>query len=144
VVATDALAQEETEPLAIQPDLIGEPFAINAIDLNRHAAEKYHACVRIYANSRTSTRVKDLVDLVLLIEGGWLQEDRVGAALVRVFRERNDSQPPPSLPDRPPNDWLVAYPKIAAETGATVGDALAGWALASSFYGRAMAQKGPK
>jgi hypothetical protein len=142
VVTTDAVALAETEPLSVQPALIGEPFMISAVDLDRHAAEKYHACVRVYANNRPSTRVKDLVDLVLLIEGEWLHEDRLGEALVRVFRERNGSEPPPTVPEQPPHDWQTTYPREAAETGATIQDALEGWALASRYYLRALARKG--
>jgi hypothetical protein len=82
VVTTNAVPPTETEPLPVKPALIGEPFTISAVDLDRHAAEKYHACVRIYANNRPSTRVKDLVDVVLLMEGEWLHEDRLGAALL--------------------------------------------------------------
>jgi hypothetical protein len=144
VVTTDSVAPTETEPLTVEPTLIGDPFTINAIDLDRHAAEKYHACVRTYALGRPSTRVKDLVDLVLLIEGGWLHDERLGTALVRVFKERNDSEPPPTLPAQPPADWQTTYPRGAAETGATIQDALEAWALAANYYLSALAQKGQR
>jgi hypothetical protein len=142
VVTAETLAATETAPLVVEPALIGEPFTVRAIDLDRHAAEKYHACVRIYANNRPSTRVKDLVDLVLLIEGGWLHPARLGAALRRVFKERNQTEPPPALPEQPPQDWQTTYPREAAETGATIRDALEGWALAANYYLNALALRG--
>lgn len=142
IVLTLGVAPDETEPMLIEPVLVGDPFTIKAIDLARHAAEKYHACVRIYARDRPSTRVKDLVDLVLLIEGGFLDDARLGRALRRVFDERNQTQPPNALPERPPADWAVTFTSLAGETGATITDIGPAWALASLTYQRALAQEG--
>ncbi|MCL2784310.1 MAG: nucleotidyl transferase AbiEii/AbiGii toxin family protein [Propionibacteriaceae bacterium] len=143
IVTTDTVDNDETEPLTVEPALsdVGVPFMIRAINLDRHAAEKYHACVRVYANDRPSTRVKDLVDLVLLIEGDWLHKPQLGAALVRVFQERNNAEPPSKLPDQPPQDWQTTYRKEAADTGVTVSDALEAWALVSHYYLSALEEK---
>ncbi|MDR1851911.1 MAG: nucleotidyl transferase AbiEii/AbiGii toxin family protein [Propionibacteriaceae bacterium] len=138
VVLADMTSGADTEALTIAPELVGQPFTITAIDLDRHAAEKYHACVRVYANERTSTRVKDLVDLVLLVEGSWLHVDRLGSALIRVFQERNGCEPPAKLSDEPPGGWVDSYPAVAAETGAENRDALEAWALISRYYERAL------
>ncbi|GAA2181809.1 hypothetical protein GCM10009785_18410 [Brooklawnia cerclae] len=142
VVTTDNASSHETELLHIEPAVVGEAFSISALGLDRHAAEKYHACVRVYANDRPSTRVKDLVDLVLLIEGEWLRPAKLGAAVRRVFRERNNIDPPGSLPDRPPADWERTYASLARETGATVADVEEAWALASRTYILALEQEG--
>jgi len=144
IVTTDLTADDETESLPIEAALIGDSFTMRAVNLARHGAEKYHACVRLYANARPSTRVKDLVDLVLLIEGDWLDLPALGAALRRVFRERNGAEPPQALPDHPPANWGPVFARLAAETGATIHDVGAAWALASLTYQRALAQKDPE
>jgi Nucleotidyl transferase AbiEii toxin, Type IV TA system len=42
------------------------PLAIPALPLERHLAEKVHAYSRFYESGRSSTRVKDLIDIVLI------------------------------------------------------------------------------
>lgn len=142
VVLTLGVAPDETEPMIIEPALVGAPFTIGAIDPARHAAEKYHACVRIYAGDRPSTRVKDLVDLVLLIENSLLDDAKLSRALRRVFDERNQIRPPGALPERPPADWAATFSSLAGETGAAITDVGQAWALASLTYQRALAREG--
>lgn len=134
LVTSDHVAPDESEPLTVQPTVVGDPFTVQTIDLARHAAEKYHACLRIYANDRPSTRVKDLVDLVLLIDNDLIDPARLRAALTRVFAERHAAVPPRSLPDHPPADWGPTYIRLAAETGATVDNVDQAWALAQQTY----------
>lgn len=138
IATTQLAAREETDALCIESALIGEPFVIPAVDLNRHGAEKYHAMVRLYSNNRPSTRVKDLVDIVLLIEGEWLNLSKLGAALRRVFMERNGIDPPPSMPPQPPTDWEPTYTRLASETGTTTSRVLEAWAVASDTYEHAL------
>jgi len=57
------------------------PRWIEAVERRQHFAEKLHALTRDYGE-RPNTRVKDLVDLVLLIEDGLVAD----AALVNVVR----------------------------------------------------------
>jgi hypothetical protein len=60
-------------------------LTVPAVDLAQHAAEKFHALTRVYGD-RPSYRVKDLVDLVLLIELGLIDQSRLAARLVvRLF-----------------------------------------------------------
>lgn len=138
IAETAAPDSGDTTTLEIEPALIGNPFTIATIDLNRHAAEKFHACLRIYAHDRPSSRVKDLVDLVLLIEGDWLKADLLRAALTRVFAERNGSEPPPEMPSQPPADWAVTYPALATEVSIANDTLEQGWALASAYYQNAI------
>ena len=60
---------------------------VELIDINRHAAEKLHALTRSYSDRR-STRVRDLVDLVLLLENDYLDDDRCRAAIRTTFQQR--------------------------------------------------------
>ena len=91
---------------------------IESVDRRQHFAEKLHALTRDYG-SRPNTRVKDLVDLILLIETG-LQPDTALVAVVRhVFAIRATHPVPASIPDPPPI-WAADYP--AAATGLTVGE----------------------
>ncbi|MEO3782347.1 nucleotidyl transferase AbiEii/AbiGii toxin family protein [Actinocorallia sp. B10E7] len=84
------------------------PRKIEAVHRNQHFAEKLHALTRDYGN-RPNTRVKDLIDLVLLIEDG-LQPDRELVSVARhVFDVRATHVLPLSIPDPPPF-WADVYP----------------------------------
>ena len=140
IVSSVAAKAEDTEPLAVTPVLIGEPFQVMALDLERHAAEKYHAYARIYAHDRPSSRVKDLVDLVVLDETGELDDAELGDAIRRVFDERDQAEPPDVLPE-PPLDWARTYPPMAEETGVSVTNVTDAWRVAAAMYARALRQK---
>ena len=77
-------------------------------------AEKVHA----YTLPRGSqnTRVKDLVDLALLIGNGRLDRARVADALHLTFARRKTHALPPSL-SVPPEDWQTAFRALAEECG---------------------------
>lgn len=89
------------------------PARVTAVDVAQHAAEKFHALCRLYAGGRPSTRVKDLVDLVLLAEAGLLPDARLGTRLRSVFAVRDGTDPPKHLPD-PPAAWDSDYPVMIA------------------------------
>jgi len=77
-------------------------------------AEKVHA----YTLPRGSqnTRVKDLVDLALLIGDGRLDRQRVADALHLTFARRTTHALPPSL-SAPPEDWQTSFKALAEECG---------------------------
>ncbi|MBK8461477.1 MAG: nucleotidyl transferase AbiEii/AbiGii toxin family protein [Micropruina sp.] len=104
------------DAVAVRPVLGGKPFSVRSVDLPRHAAEKTHAYARIYAHDRPSSRVKDLVDLALLVEQELLEPADYARAVTGVFAERDASAPPPELPD-PPRDWAVPFAAMAADIG---------------------------
>ncbi|MDT0402802.1 nucleotidyl transferase AbiEii/AbiGii toxin family protein [Streptomyces edwardsiae] len=87
--------------------------AIETVDRRQHFAEKLHAFTRDYGD-RPNTRVKDLVDLVLLAEDGLAGD----AALVRVVRHvfavRATHEMPAELADPPPL-WRNSYPELARD-----------------------------
>jgi hypothetical protein len=102
--------------------------SIEIIDVNRHAAEKLHAMTRDYGG-RENTRVRDLLDVVILIEHELLDRDALSSAVRDVWTERNGSPPPlalPALPDSWPNTYerLVAEHDLTAKTFPSALDAV--------------------
>jgi hypothetical protein len=87
---------------------------IPALRIEPHVAEKLHAYTRQYAGGRPSSRVKDLVDLVLIAAFLPIEAGRLKTALQRTFDGRGSHPLPLSLPPPPP-DWRAAYGKMAAE-----------------------------
>ncbi|OMH27693.1 hypothetical protein BKD30_03370 [Tersicoccus phoenicis] len=85
------------------------PVTVTAVDLPQHVAEKFHALTAVDAHPRPSTRVKDLIDVMLVSEAGVLDEQRLHARLRAVFEARNGAPPPPDLPD-PPAAWNSTMP----------------------------------
>lgn len=87
--------------------------AIEIVDVQRHAAEKLHAMQRDYG-SRDNTRVRDLVDLVILDESQLLNPPRLSVAVRTVWRERERTDPPATLPPLP-ESWHDRYEQLATE-----------------------------
>ncbi len=90
-----------------------EPIEIPTVALEQHLAEKVHAYTRSYESGDT-TRVKDLVDLVLAARFGRPHAGRFMKALTSIFGARATHPIPEDLP-RPPADWVVAYRRLAVE-----------------------------
>jgi hypothetical protein len=78
-------------------------------------AEKIHAYTFPWQD-RDNTRVKDLVDLVLLANSGLLEPDPVRRALRATFDTRHTHPLPASLPE-PPLAWAEPYVALAQELG---------------------------
>lgn len=113
------------------------PVTVIAVDLPQHVAEKFHALSSAYAHPRPSTRVKDLIDVVLVIETGALDEERLRDRLIAVFAARDDAPPPPKLPN-PPAAWESDYTAMASElsvSAATLADAMS---TARTAYARSL------
>jgi hypothetical protein len=140
IVLSASTSTRDTEPLVVTPTLIGAPFTMPALDLERHAAEKFHACTRIYAHDRPSSRVKDLVDLIVLHEYEDLNRADLDDAIRRVFMERNHCEPPDTLPNLP-REWTITYPPLAEETGLSITDAATAWQIATKIYTLALSMK---
>lgn len=102
------------------------PVSVRAVDPGQHAAEKLHALSSVDSHPRPSTRTKDLVDLILLIDSGVLDELHAASRLRAVFAAREASPPPPTLPG-PPAAWRADYDALAMTVDIDTGydDALA-------------------
>jgi Nucleotidyl transferase AbiEii toxin, Type IV TA system len=90
-----------------------ERHEVEVVDPGQHFAEKVHAFTRTYGD-RPNTRVRDLPDMVLLIDDGLEPTRDLFAIVSRVFEARADSSVPAELPD-PPAFWREQYPAFAAE-----------------------------
>ena len=100
------------------------------VSLEQHVAEKLHAYTGIFGqDQRESTRVKDLVDLVLIGELAELDAKHLRRALATVF-ERRARQPLPKAMPSPPSSWARPYAVLAREVGIAV-DIEAGHAVAA-------------
>lgn len=89
------------------------PRTIESVDRRQHFAEKLHALTRDYGD-RPNTRVKDLVDMVLLIEDGLPPDGALLDVVNHVFTARATHPVPPAIPDPPPV-WAKEYPKLAGD-----------------------------
>jgi hypothetical protein len=88
---------------------------IEAVDPAQHFAEKLHAFTRPHGD-RTNSRVKDLPDLLLLMDQGLAPTAELLATVRHVFAVRSTHGLPTSLPD-PPADWADRYASLADELG---------------------------
>ena len=77
-------------------------------------AEKIHAYT--LPRNAPNSRVKDLVDLALLIRSGGLDKQRILDALRLTFERRGTHDLPASLVP-PPADWQVPFHALAEECG---------------------------
>jgi hypothetical protein len=87
--------------------------SIEIIDVHRHAAEKYHAMLRDFGD-RENSRVRDLVDLVILREQGLLDPIALSVAIQQVWLERDVTVPPSWVPPFPVS-WPDRYEALAAD-----------------------------
>jgi hypothetical protein len=100
------------------------------ISLEQHVAEKLHAYTGTFGqDERESTRVKDLVDLVLIGELAEIDAKGLHQALATTFDQRARQPLPNALP-LPPSSWARPYAVLAREVGVTV-DIEAGHAAAA-------------
>ena len=95
------------------------PADVRVLDTSQHFAEKLHALTKPW-ETRENTRVKDLVDLVLLIERGDLDATAVAQAVRRVFQHR-DTHPVPETIGPCPESWRDQYPHLASEADLRAG-----------------------
>jgi Nucleotidyl transferase AbiEii toxin, Type IV TA system len=124
------------------PDLLGfagvEPAHFPAIPLEQHVAEKVHAYTRVYGlTGHHSTRVKDLVDLVLVSTYERLGGSYLRRALRSTYDTRGTHPLPEALP-APPASWRAPYRKLATSVGITA-DLTNGYARAAALVNPVLA-----
>jgi hypothetical protein len=125
----------DLEPDRLQgPDLLAfagiDAVVVSALPLEEAVAEKIHAYTRSYGDRKlASTRVKDLVDIVLIASEASLDAQRLREALAATFNRRATHPLPRHLPD-PAADWRVPYGRMCRDIGLDP-DLRAGHALAT-------------
>jgi hypothetical protein len=106
------LTSTDRLPLPNLLDFAGVPTpVVEIVDVQRHAAEKLHAMARDYG-SQENSRVRDLVDVVILIEHDELDARQVADAARNVWAERNNTAPPTEFPALPAS-WPARYEQLA-------------------------------
>lgn len=86
-----------------------------AISREEQFAEKLHAYT-LPRTGRPNTRVKDLVDMVLLLDSGSLDCTRLTENIAATFRRRGTHPVPSSLPE-PLAGWNEPFGELAVECG---------------------------
>ncbi len=107
------------------------------IDLRTHWAEKLSAYLSRY-DDRPNTRVKDLVDLVLLVEHGLEPDERLRKAVEEIFACRSQHLPLSELPSMA-DSWALPFTEMASDLGLTTVVASDAHDLVESFWRRAQA-----
>lgn len=91
------------------------PLPIPSYPIAQQIAEKVHALTRPYAVGESS-RVKDLVDVLLLAHWGNLEAESLRRAFHATFAVRNTHPLPMRLP-APPASWARSFQRLAEQTG---------------------------
>jgi Nucleotidyl transferase AbiEii toxin, Type IV TA system len=86
---------------------------IEILDVHRHAAEKLHGMLKDFGE-RENSRVRDLADLMLMLDAALLSATRLAAVVKEVWAERDAAVPPAAFPDLP-TSWRDRYERLAAE-----------------------------
>ena len=106
---------------AQRPGLLAEfgfaPIDVLLVPLDRQIAEKLHAYTRVYQGGGT-TRVRDLVDLLLIREHETVEANAMQRAIHGVFARRATHAVPNRLPS-PARGLAVAYRREAQRVGIT-------------------------
>ena len=115
------VGDEIIEPLDV---LVGEdwlgfggiaPAVAPVLSKEQHWAEKLHAYTRPRTGAGNS-RVRDFLDLILLIERGSLSPERIRRAVEATF-DRRATHPIPDDLLPPPRDWARPFAALLTECG---------------------------
>ena len=113
-----------------------ESSQVRMIGREQQFAEKIHAYS--VPRNRANSRVKDLVDLVLLIESGRLDKRRILDALRLTF-ERRDTHELSAALIPPPAEWQVPFQALAEECGLPA-DAASAFSGVQMYFKEVLAQ----
>ena len=90
-----------------------EAVSFPAISKEQQFAEKLHAYT-LPRGENINSRVKDLIDILLLVQHGNLQTSFLILAIEKVFTFR-DTHPIPAELQAPPAEWEIRFNKLANE-----------------------------
>lgn len=91
---------------------------VPALSMNQQFAEKLHAYT-LPRGERGNSRVKDLIDMILLLRSEKLNKEKVVEAIERTFSRRATHEIPRKLPS-PPREWKEPFSKLANDCELTV------------------------
>lgn len=92
-----------------------DPVPFPTYPLTQQVAEKLHAYTRKYEGIE-STRVRDLVDILLIAGRSMFDAGRISAAIHATFEARATHALPAKLPT-PPSKWGMSFRRSADELG---------------------------
>lgn len=113
------------------------PATIDCYPISQHLAEKVHAYVQPRASGE-GTRVKDLVDIVLIAMHMTVDAGTLRQALAATFLAHRDVELPVRLPEPPPS-WTAKYRRLAQEIGIEETAVTGAFAQASRFINPVLA-----
>lgn len=90
------------------------PVSCTAISREQQFAEKLHAYTR--QRQRANSRVKDLVDMALLVKMGLPESAKLNEAILSTFAQRGTHEVPAGFPN-PPESWVEPFVQLANECG---------------------------
>lgn len=91
------------------------PATVSCYPLSQHIAEKVHAYVRPHVTG-PNTRVRDLVDLVMIAHHCPVEGAKLHEALQATFAARDQEVLPLRLPE-PPAEWRMPLKALCMEVG---------------------------
>jgi len=91
------------------------PARVAVVRRERQFAEKIHVYTRPW-DDRENTRVKDLIDLLLLMDLGLRDSDVLASVLRNVFDRRGSHGLPPVL-QPPPASWATSFKQLSTQSG---------------------------
>jgi hypothetical protein len=114
-------------------------IVVPALAVEQHLAEKLHAYSRIYASDQPSSRVKDLVDIVVIAHTTPVDGERLWQAVTAIFKRRATHQLPKALVS-PPRDWARPWATLVKHLPAEA-DLASGFRVAAAFWNPVLARE---
>ena len=125
----------EPPELMTLPDVLAfadiPPVRFHCYPVSQHLAEKVHAYT-LPRTSGPSSRVKDLVDILLLARASVPDNITLHQAMRMTFEARQTHSLPEHLP-APPSNWSAPYRRLVRETDLSFATLQEGWEAASVF-----------
>lgn len=115
------------------------PISVPALAIEQHLAEKLHAYTRRYAGDAPSSRVKDLVDIVVITQTTPIDGDLLIEAVDSIFARRGTHDVPHHL-QPPPSDWKRPWQALVTHLPAP-NDVADGYQEADAFWSPVLARQ---
>ena len=128
------------------PDWLGfagiHTKSIPILSIEQHFAEKIHAYT-LPRDGQMNSRVKDLIDMILLIRTKRIKSKKLQQAIEKIFKHRNSHEFPGKL-QAPPREWKTPFSILAKECSLSITLEEAFKEIVSFMTGEIMRQKKEK